>query len=929
MCSVLIGRVKPAQRTLALSLRLRANTEGSSYAAAESRRFCPGVSADVEPLLAPRRSYCSRMAQTEGLFFRQLFESESSTYTYLLADTETKEAILIDPVLETIDRDVKLIQELGLNLKVAVNTHCHADHITSTGLMKKRLVGLKSAISKFSGASADIHLTEGDKITFGKHYLTVRQTPGHTDGCMSLVSGDQNMVFTGDALLIRGCGRTDFQQGCAKKLYESIHQKIFTLPDHCLVYPAHDYLGQTASTVGEERKFNPRLTKSLEEFVKIMNNLNLPKPKKIVSPVGADRGSRRPVIRGWDGSTQTSVDSLSEWTLTREMPQHNMESTRSQWQQGLRPPWITRVAVGQSPSSSGAESDTESSSTESEKSSIKKQEVGSQRVLQPTSLLQQRIKEIDQQKEELKIGLQLEIALLQGELQTEKSQLLRRTQKLQALQREARQTENTQRRHTVRKKERESLEEERRRVEELKRRCEEKEKLIPSQPESQREQLNLQLQQEKEVMEAAVRAFEDWEFRVLEQESGIDEEEESTADEEVEAESGAAKEISCQQHAVNTAQERVQQLERQLKEMEREKERELNALRKERRELVHTTQLVLKEKKPLTDWSNITGSTPCMMSLSPLTVHKPPQEPCKESVSLPRRRSSHRNNKLNDRPLSAQGLVRTLPDSQSPEAFTSPLLSHRLSNGHSSGHRTGTNGSGLLTPCNSTTSSRAASPCLLDLVEIEKKLREAKAERERLLREREERRRLLLEERRQKELNSPRTDPPEPETQQSPEPEPKEQPKASTPPKSPEQPSLPLFLSPNFDLRAHLESLGHGVTGCTDLRLTSRRCAGFLTKRGGRVKTWKKRWFLFDMDHRRLAYYTDCDERKLKGVIYFQAIEEVYYDHLRTATSSPRPTLTFCVKTYDRLFFLVASNAVSMRIWMDVIVTATDEHSRY
>ncbi|XP_023131966.2 pleckstrin homology-like domain family B member 3 isoform X2 [Amphiprion ocellaris] len=618
------------------------------------------------------------------------------------------------------------------------------------------------------------------------------------------------------------------------------------------------------------------------------------------------------------------------------MPQHNMENSRSQWQQGLRPPWITRVAGGQSPASSGAESDTESSSTESEKSCIKKLDVGSLKVLASPSMLQKRITEIDQQKEELKIELQLEIALLQGELQTEKNQLHRQTLKLQALQQEARQKDKHK--HNNKQKERDSLEEERWRVEELKRRCEEKEKLIPSQPESQREQLTVQLQQEKEAMEAAVRAFEDWEFRVLERESGIDDEDESTADKGKDREGDAEmeKDISCQQHVVNTAQERVQQLEKQLKEMEREKERELNALRKEKRELVHTTQTVLKEKKPLADWSNITGSAPCMMSLSPLTIHKPPQEPCKETTSLPRRRSSHRNNRFNDRPLSAQGLVRMLPDSQVPEGFTSPLTSHRLSNGHSNGHssahRPGTsNGAGLLTPCNSATSSRAASPSLLDLVEIEKKLREAKAERERLLREREERRRLLLEERRQREINSSRTEPPEPETLQKPEPEPQpiEQPKAISSPNSSEQRSLPLFLSANFDLRAHVEALGHGVAGCTDLRLTSRRCAGFLTKRGGRVKTWKKRWFLFDTDHRRLAYYTDCDERKLKGVIYFQAIEEVYYDHLRTATSSPRPTLTFCVKTYDRLFFLVATNAVSMRIWMDVIVTATDEHSRY
>ncbi|KAK2844925.1 hypothetical protein Q5P01_011584 [Channa striata] len=657
----------------------------------------------------------------------------------------------------------------------------------------------------------------------------------------------------------------------------------------------------------------------------------------------------------------------------KEMPQNNMESSRGQWQQGLRSPWVTRVAEGHSPASSGAESDTESSSTESEKPCIKKKDVGSLRVLPSPSMLQQRLTEIEQQKEELKIELQLEIALLQGELQTEKKQLHRHTQKLQALQQQARH------RQKPRQQERESLEEERRRVEGLKKKCKEKEKLIPNQPETLREQLLVQLQQEKETMEAAVRAFEDWEFRVLERESGTDEEGEGAADKDEEKEREMEKEISCQQHVVNTAQERVQQLETQLKEMEREKERELNALRKEKRELIHTTQTVLKEKNAHTDWSTINGSAPCMMSLSPLTLHKPPQDSCKEPSSLPRRRSSHRNNKVSDRPVSVQGLVRTLPDSQTPEAFTSPLPSHRLSNGHSNGHRPGiSNGGEILTPCNSATSSRAASPCLLDLVEMEKKLREAKAERERLLREREERRQLLLEERRRRELNSPKTEPPqretpprseretppkperetpprseretpprseretppkpqretpprpELETPQRPEPEPKEQPKAcSPPPVSPQQRGLPLFLSPNFDLRAHVESLGHGVSGCTDLRLTPRRCAGFLTKRGGRVKTWKKRWFLFDMDHRRLAYYTDCDERKLKGVIYFQAIEEVYYDHLRTATSSPRPSLTFCVKTYDRLFFLVASNPVSMRIWMDVIVTATDEHSRY
>ncbi|KAI9999935.1 hypothetical protein NQD34_011778 [Periophthalmus magnuspinnatus] len=281
-----VSRTKPVR--LALVLSLRANSQSCSYALSHSRRVSPGLCTSVSPLRAALRAYCTRMARTEGLLFRQLFDRDSCTYTYLLADTDTKEAVLIDPVLETLSRDVKLIEELGLNLKVAVNTHCHADHITSTGLMKKQLVGLKSAIGKHSGAQADLLLTEGDKIPFGRHCLVVRETPGHTDGCMTLVMGDESMAFTGDTLLIRGCGRTDFQQGCSKRLYNSVHSKIFTLPDSCLVYPAHDYRGQTVSTVGEERKYNPRLTKTLEEFVDIMNNLNLSMPGKIDIAVPAN-----------------------------------------------------------------------------------------------------------------------------------------------------------------------------------------------------------------------------------------------------------------------------------------------------------------------------------------------------------------------------------------------------------------------------------------------------------------------------------------------------------------------------------------------------------------------------------------------------------------------------------------------------------------
>ncbi|GFG35774.1 hypothetical protein Cfor_03944 [Coptotermes formosanus] len=218
-----------------------------------------------------------------------LFDNETSTYTYLLADTTTKEAVIIDPVLELAERDAQLISDLGLTLKYAMNTHMHADHVTGTGLLKKLLPGSKSLISKASGAQADVFVENGFDVLFGRHQLTVRATPGHTNGCVTFVSHEQGIAFTGDALLIRGCGRTDFQEGNAKTLYNSVHKYIFTLPDCFKLYPAHDYKGQTCTTVGEEKHYNPRLTKPLDEFIKIMENLNLPYPKMIDRAVPANR----------------------------------------------------------------------------------------------------------------------------------------------------------------------------------------------------------------------------------------------------------------------------------------------------------------------------------------------------------------------------------------------------------------------------------------------------------------------------------------------------------------------------------------------------------------------------------------------------------------------------------------------------------------
>lgn len=215
--------------------------------------------------------------------FKQLFEEESSTYTYLLWDEDTKEAILVDPVDITVERDIKEVQDLGLKLLYGLETHAHADHITAAYRLRQVCPGFQSIISEASGAVSDKKVKPGDKVEFGKHFLEVRATPGHTVGCVSYVADDKSFVLTGDALLIQSCGRTDFQGGSAETLYDSIHTQLFTLPGECVVYPGHDYKGRTHSTIQEELESNPRLKKDIskEQFVEIMANLKLDYPKKI------------------------------------------------------------------------------------------------------------------------------------------------------------------------------------------------------------------------------------------------------------------------------------------------------------------------------------------------------------------------------------------------------------------------------------------------------------------------------------------------------------------------------------------------------------------------------------------------------------------------------------------------------------------------
>ncbi len=230
------------------------------------------------------------------ILFRQLFDAVSSTYTYLVGDGRSREAVLIDPVFEHVRRDSALIRELDLKLRYTIETHVHADHVTSASLLRQRC-GSQIAVAANAGAhGADRLLRHGEKISFGSRHLDVRSTPGHTSGCLTYVLDDHSMAFTGDALLIRGCGRTDFQQGSAATLFHSVREQILSLPPGCLLYPGHDYRGLTVTSVAEELGYNPRLGGKINEadFTGFMNNLGLPHPKLMDVAVPANLNCGRP-----------------------------------------------------------------------------------------------------------------------------------------------------------------------------------------------------------------------------------------------------------------------------------------------------------------------------------------------------------------------------------------------------------------------------------------------------------------------------------------------------------------------------------------------------------------------------------------------------------------------------------------------------------
>ena len=244
------------------------------------------------------------------MIFRQLFDSTSGTYTYLLASRPGGEALIIDPVLEKVDRYLQLVRELDLKLVKAVDTHLHADHITGLGALRDRTHCITVMGEQTHADVVSMRVAEGDRIEIEGVRLDVLYTPGHTDDSYSYLLADR--VFTGDTLLIRGTGRTDFQNGDPRAQYDSIFNKLLKLPEATLVFPAHDYKGDTVSTIGEEKLFNPRLkVKSMDEYVELMNNLKLPNPKMmdVAVPANMHVGLHQEEVarKGWALSASDAI----------------------------------------------------------------------------------------------------------------------------------------------------------------------------------------------------------------------------------------------------------------------------------------------------------------------------------------------------------------------------------------------------------------------------------------------------------------------------------------------------------------------------------------------------------------------------------------------------------------------------------------------
>ncbi|XP_032028619.1 pleckstrin homology-like domain family B member 3 [Hylobates moloch] len=520
------------------------------------------------------------------------------------------------------------------------------------------------------------------------------------------------------------------------------------------------------------------------------------------------------------------------------------------------------------------------------------------------ALMEQRVKELQRQRKELRIEMEVEVALLRGELAGERVAARREEEQLRELL--GQQAASEHRGRQQREQEQRRLSQERDRLEGLRQRLREAQGQLDSQPEDQRERLLQGVQEMREQLDVAQRAYEDLEFQQLERESRQEEEDQDSPGPQVPDPKVQELQASMAQH-----RHRIRVLEEQLKSLgeqmaaesrglSRKKEEALQALSQERSRLLELnclqgtpggdfsdpnpalTKLLFTQKTDrqllvLQDAVAHSAATPTSSCL--FSVHSSMQGSIglQRTGSLPRKRGERASQRGSLRPLSFH-CTESLEASALPPAVGDsgryPLY-QLLNCGHG-------NSCGAIHP---------------HIAHMERLLQQAMAERERLLKAREGTRRGT------EGSSGPAV------------------PAITAPPTPPHSPG-PRIL----DLRQHLEGWGHNPENCPHVQVSGGCCRGPLVKMGGRIKTWRKRWFCFDRQARRLAYYADKEETKLKGVIYFQAIEEVYYDHLRCAFKSPNPRLTFCVKTYERLFYMVAPNPEAMRIWMDVIVTAADEN---
>uniref|UniRef100_A0A8C5WMH5 Pleckstrin homology like domain family B member 3 n=1 Tax=Leptobrachium leishanense TaxID=445787 RepID=A0A8C5WMH5_9ANUR len=561
-------------------------------------------------------------------------------------------------------------------------------------------------------------------------------------------------------------------------------------------------------------------------------------------------------------------------------------------------------------------SSTESTHTQQEEvvgNQVQRQlEIEQMKVMSRITQLEQEIRELQLQRRELNIEVEMEVALLEGELRTERKKMEQDEVLIQSLHEQLRETER--RWQEEKEKDKLRLHDEKKNVQELEKKISECRAQLDKQPESLREQLRKQIQEMTDAMESAVKSFEDLEFQQLETESGREEERETSYRQ-------ISQNISKQQNDLNRRKDKVLRLEEQIRGAEEQGVSERRRLSEENAKVF---QSLNQEKNRLAALSALCGKD----SDQKENQENAPRKGLQRTSSLPRRRGNAPFVRPTDRPLSLHGntgLALNLTVSSQTTAgkiglSVSPSLQNtrgRIVQGERKKPDEGKTENG---PSSRPSLANGSLPKIAD---IERQLREAMAEKERLLKAREEKR-ATKEMTRRVDMNPTTKKDDVPVTLP-----------ALIQPVLPETTKLPVkgpslpYSKPPFDLRAYLEASGHSVETCPHVRVTAMCCRGYLVKMGGRIKTWKKRWFVFDRQKRRLAYYSDKEEQKLKGVIYFQAIEEVYYDHIRSACKSPHPKLTFCLKTFERLFCMVAPTPEAMRIWMDVMVTAAEENSCY